>query len=137
MAGAVGFASIKLQCPVRKAQIRLRQNLCCVLCMQTDQVLDPFLTPSPSLPSDATQTEGRPAARGAAPYMPQQRTATQDMGTDGLPDGMEDFDYQVCSNDAGQTDPFADPILRLCGGMSPANLRLCGGMSPANRHSCV
>ena len=78
-----------------KARMRMRHNLYCVLLMQTDRVLDPFLAPSPSLPSDATQTEGRPAARGLVPYMPQQRAATQDMGTDGFPDGMEDFDYQV------------------------------------------
>ncbi len=91
------FCSSKSQLSVRESWMRLGHDLRCVLLLQTDRVLDPFLASASSLPSDATQTDGRLAARGAAPYMPQQRGATQDMGTDGLPEGMEDFDYQVCS----------------------------------------
>ena len=86
-----------MQQSLQKSRIRVSQKSWWLLLTQTDRVLDPFLAPSPSLPSDATQTEGRLAARGLASYVPQQRAATQDMGTDGVPDGMEDFDYQVCA----------------------------------------
>ena len=60
---------------------------------QTDQVLDPFLAPT-SQPSDETQTD-RPPGKAPAPYVPLQRAATEDVGTDGIPDGIDDFDYKV------------------------------------------